>query len=71
MPELYSSGYIIKILKKRGFVFVSQKGSHQKFRKDSNIVIVPSPKKEIPMGTFHSILRQSGLRKEDFKPPRH
>jgi len=31
------------------------------------IVIVPSPKKEIPYGTFKSILRQSNLTEGDFK----
>jgi predicted RNA binding protein YcfA (HicA-like mRNA interferase family) len=49
-----------------GFVFVSQRGSHAKFKKGSRIVIVPSPKKEIPMGTFRSIIRQSGLTHEEF-----
>jgi len=29
-------------------------------------VIVPHPKKEIPLGTFRSIVKQSGLSKEDF-----
>jgi predicted RNA binding protein YcfA (HicA-like mRNA interferase family) len=48
------------------FVFVSQRGSHAKFKKGNRIVIVPSPKKEIPMGTFRSIIRQSGLTREDF-----
>ena len=67
MPDLYSSKHIIKILKKHGFVFISQKGSHKKFRKDSAIVIIPDPKKEIPMGTFFSILRQANLHKDDFK----
>ncbi len=67
MPKLYSSNFIIRILKQRGFQFVSQKGSHQKFKKDKMVVIVPAPKKEIPMGTFKSILKQSGLKKEDFE----
>ncbi len=67
MAELYSSKHIIKILKKHGFIFISQRGSHKKFRKGNRSVIVPDPKKEIPMGTFFSILRQSYLKKEDFK----
>lgn len=66
MPDLLSSQEIIRILKKSGFVLVSQKGSHKKFKKEGRIVIVPDPKKEIPKGTFASILRQSGLNKEDF-----
>jgi len=28
---------------------------------------VPANKREVPMGTFGSIVRQSGLRKEDFE----
>jgi len=43
-----------------------QKGSHKKFRKGERTVIVPDPMKEIPLGTFASILRQSGLSKEHF-----
>jgi len=30
-------------------------------------VIVPAGRKEMPMGTFNSIARQSGLKKEDFE----
>jgi predicted RNA binding protein YcfA (HicA-like mRNA interferase family) len=67
MPNLLSSQEIIRILQKNGFVFVSQKGSHKKFKKANRIVIIPDPKKEIPKGTFASILRQSGLAKDDFR----
>lgn len=69
MSKLYSSEEIIKSLQQNGFVFVSQKGSHVKFRKFSKntiTVIVPAGRKEIPIGTFKSILRQSKLNKEDF-----
>ena len=66
MSNLLSSQEIIKVLHQNGFIFVSQKGSHKKFKKDNRIVIVPDPKKEIPKGTFAAILRQSGLNKEDF-----
>ncbi len=66
MSKLFSSKEIIDVLQKHGFVFVSQKGSHKKFRNRSRTVIVPDPRKEIPRGTFSSILRQSGLSKEDF-----
>ena len=67
MPELYSSDHIISVLIGVGFQEVSQKGSHKKFRKGNHRVIVPSPRKEIPIGTFYSILRQSGLSKSDFE----
>ena len=70
MPKLYSSKHILKILQKQGFIFISQKGSHVKYRKRDKrtlTVIVPANRKEIPMGTFRSILRQSQLSAEDFE----
>ncbi len=69
MPKLYSSSQILKILAKNGFSFVSQKGSHLKYRKTGNptlTVIIPAERKEIPVGTFRSILRQAQLSTEDF-----
>ncbi len=66
MPKFLASKFIIKILKNHGFVQKSQKGSHVKFIKGNLTVIVPHPKKEIPFGTFVSILKQSNLTKEDF-----
>jgi len=69
MSKLYSSKDIIKVLQKQGFVYVSQKGSHAKFRKNGNptlIAIVPNGKKEIPLGTFRSILRQANLSESAF-----
>jgi predicted RNA binding protein YcfA (HicA-like mRNA interferase family) len=71
MPKLYSSQQIIKTLEREGFTFVAQRGSHAKYRKtNSNIiltVIVPAGRKQIPRGTFRSILRQSGLNESAFK----
>ena len=71
MPKLYSSREIIKALGCKGFGFVSQRGSHAKYLKQirtrSFMVIVPMNRKEIPHGTFRSIVRQSGLRAEDFE----
>ncbi|MFA6048182.1 MAG: type II toxin-antitoxin system HicA family toxin [Parcubacteria group bacterium] len=70
MPKLYSSSDIIKVLHKRGFVYISQKGSHAKFRKTGSptlTVIVPAGRKEIPFGTFKSILRQANLTEDEFR----
>ena len=70
MPKLYSSLHIVKVLEKNGFERVSQKGSHVKYRKhDISVltVIIPANKKEVPIGTFKSILRQSGLEEKNFK----
>ncbi|HUD06464.1 MAG TPA: type II toxin-antitoxin system HicA family toxin [Candidatus Saccharimonadales bacterium] len=69
MPKLLSSKEVIKVLQHQGFVFVSQRGSHAKYRKASNTVIVPTPRKEIPIGTFRSIIRQSGLDNKVFTNP--
>lgn len=69
MPKLYSSKFILKVLTAKGFVFVSQKGSHIKLRKSGKqtlTVILPADRKEIPRGTFSSILRQAKLTEEDF-----
>jgi predicted RNA binding protein YcfA (HicA-like mRNA interferase family) len=34
MSELLSSQEIIRVLKQHGFILVSQKGSHKKFKKN-------------------------------------
>ncbi|HTA96397.1 MAG TPA: type II toxin-antitoxin system HicA family toxin [Solirubrobacteraceae bacterium] len=71
MPKLYSSQQIVKALEREGFAFVSQRGSHVKYRKAGAsiiyTVIVPAGRKQIPRGTFRSILRQSGLGESAFK----
>jgi predicted RNA binding protein YcfA (HicA-like mRNA interferase family) len=69
VPKLYSSEQITKGLEAAGFVYVSQRGSHAKYRKigdPTRTVIVPAGRKEIPRGTFRSILRQAGLSEEAF-----
>lgn len=69
MPKLFSSRQIVKVLLKLGFMPISQKGSHRKFRKPGKpvlTVIVPANKKEIPDGTFRSILRQANLTEAEF-----
>jgi predicted RNA binding protein YcfA (HicA-like mRNA interferase family) len=69
VPELYSSEWIVKTLEREGFIFVSQRGSHVKYRKVGSptlTVIVPAGRKQIPRGTFRSILRQSGLGESAF-----
>ena len=58
----------MKILIENGFAFVSQKGSHQKYRDaDGRVVIVPAERREIPVGTISSIIRQSGLNPDLFR----
>ncbi|MDD1636393.1 MAG: type II toxin-antitoxin system HicA family toxin [Methylococcaceae bacterium] len=65
MPKLPSSKAIIAVLLAHGFEKVSQKGSHHKYCKGNRIVIVPSPKKEIPIGTLQSIIKQAGLTRSE------
>ncbi|HTB48991.1 MAG TPA: type II toxin-antitoxin system HicA family toxin [Verrucomicrobiae bacterium] len=70
MPKLYSSRHIVSVLEKHGFIKVAQKGNHAKYRKSGNpalTAIVPANKKEIPFGTFRSIVRQARLKVTDFK----
>jgi len=70
MPKPYPLRKVMKVLTKKGFFFVSQKGSHAKYRKKGNptiTVIVPQHGKTIPYGTFRSILRQANLTEEDFR----
>lgn len=57
---LRRSREIVKRLEAEGFELVSIRGSHHKFRKGSITVIVPHPKKELPLGTARGIARQAG-----------
>ena len=64
MIKQYSSDEIVKGLKRNGFRFVKQKGSHAKYRKIGTptlTAIVPMNKKEVPQGTLRAILRQAQL----------
>lgn len=66
MPERLGSSDVIRVLQAHGFFPASQKGSHAKYRNAAGrIAIVPHPKKELPIGTTRSIIRQSGLTPED------
>ncbi|MBQ8530546.1 MAG: type II toxin-antitoxin system HicA family toxin [Parabacteroides sp.] len=54
---------VVTMLQENGFIFKSQKGSHMKFEKDGNTVVVPAHgKKGIEKGTYYNILRQAGLK---------
>ncbi len=69
MPKPYPLHIVLNVLKNKGFFFISQTGSHAKYRKLGNpilTVIVPIHGKEIRYGTFISILRQSKLTEDDF-----
>ena len=57
---LRNSKEIVKRLETEGWTLVSVKGSHHKYRKDGQTVIVPHPKKDLPLGTARSIARMAG-----------
>ena len=70
MPKPITLKLVVKTLRENNFFYVSQKGSHAKFRKIGNptkTVIVKMSKKDIPHGTFQSILLQSGLVEKNFR----
>lgn len=56
-----NSRKLLALLKTEGFEEVSQKGSHLKLRKGDMTVILPHPKKDLPLPTVRSIYRQAGL----------
>ena len=67
MPKRLSSDAFLSILAAHGFRFVSQRGSHAQYRDSTGrTVIVPHPRKSIPIGTLRSMIRQSGLSNELF-----
>ena len=55
-----NSRKIIKRLEQDGFEHVKTVGSHHKYRKDGKVVVVPHPKKDLPMGTVRHIYKQAG-----------
>lgn len=70
-PIIQISGKkLVRILEKKGFLFVSQKGSHIKLEKKLDgaklILIVPNHKLIKP-GTLRNILRHAGLTEKDIK----
>lgn len=56
-----NSRKLLKILKAEGFEVVSTKGSHWKLRKGERTLILPHPKKDLPLGTVRKIYEQAGL----------
>ncbi len=55
-----SSRKIVERLLSDGFELVAIKGSHHKFRKGGRTVIVPHPKRDLPLGTARNIARMAG-----------
>ena len=65
MPSI-SSKAIIKRIEEDGWFLVRSEGSHHHFRHNSKkgTVTVPHPKKDLPLKTAKSILKQAGLDEE-------
>lgn len=55
-----SSKAIIKRLRSEGWELVATRGSHHKFRRGAVTLVVPHPKKDLPIGTARSIARMAG-----------
>ena len=60
---------VIRVLKRRGFVKVGQKGSHQKWRHEDGrqVIVADHGSKPILIGTPKSIIEGSKLNAEDFR----
>ena len=61
--KAYSSQDIIDLLKDAGFILDRIKGSHHIFLHPQNKkrAVVPHPKKDLPIGTARTILKQAGI----------
>lgn len=59
----YSSKELIKLIEKNGWYLVHTRGSHHQFKHPTkpNRVTIPHPKKDVPIKTVKSILKQAGL----------
>ena len=69
MPKPVLLRLILKVLRKNGFFLIREKGSHARFRRAESPernVTIKMTEKEIPYGTFQSILLQTGLEEKDF-----
>ncbi len=60
---------VIKVLRKHGFVLISQSGSHQKWRHANGrqVIVALHGNKPIPIGTLKSIIDGSGLEIDLFR----
>ncbi|OAI30725.1 toxin HicA [Methylosinus sp. R-45379] len=63
---LTNSRDIIRRLEREGWRLVRINGSHHHFAKDGrrNLVTVPHPRSDIPLGTARNIYKQAGWAKE-------
>jgi predicted RNA binding protein YcfA (HicA-like mRNA interferase family) len=62
---LLKPNQIISALSKKGFVFKSRRGSHEKYTNGKHTTVIPMHD-EVARGTLRSILIQSGIELEEF-----
>ena len=64
MPKRYSSHELIRMIQADGWVLVGVKGDHHQFKHPTKPgrVTIPHPRKDMPVGTANSILKQAGLK---------
>ena len=68
--KIFSCKEVCGILSEHGFMMIRQKGSHIIMQKKTgnSTTTVPVPNhKEIKIGTLQSIIRQSGIPRENFE----
>lgn len=51
---------IVKRLRAEGWDLIGISGSHHKFRRGDRTVIVPHPKRDLPVGTARNIAKAAG-----------
>lgn len=56
---------IVRRLEKEGWVLKSTRGSHAKYQRDGRVVVVPHPRKDLPLGTARAIARAVGWLEEE------
>ena len=65
LPTL-KSRTIERGLKRAGFLFIRQKGSHRIYSEDKTLVVLPWHNRDIKKGTLRNIIKCSGLTKKEF-----
>lgn len=60
-----SGARVVKALERLGFVRRRQRGSHVIVRRGGNVCVVPLHR-EVDPGTLRGVLRQAGVRPEEF-----
>jgi predicted RNA binding protein YcfA (HicA-like mRNA interferase family) len=68
LPATTGQG-VLRVLERAGFYVHHTKGSHHSLRhpaKPELRVVVPVHKKDLPLGTLRSIIKQAGLSEDEF-----